>query len=351
MRKILSIIIPTYNMELYLRRCLNSLIIGRNFDLLDVIIVNDGSKDKSLEIAREYVSKYPSVYRVIDKSNGNYGSCVNVGLKVALGKYVKILDADDYFDKESLEKVLEFLSDNDVDLLVTDYRIVDNYNIETKRIEYVNHFKYDEINYFSSISDIKRFARLISMHSVIYKIKNLIDINYCQTEGVSYTDVEWIFSPMLTVDNIGYLHVCLYNYWVGREGQTVDRKVMLRNISHTMKGAYKMIDEYSKWTDVLSIKDQYLKERLSVRLSYIYRNYFLEMNSLDYNDLIRLDSYIKEKSVVLYRLTSNYVINRMFTYNYIYHWRDSKYENKVVNFVIKNLLLLDYMLRKIRCLK
>ena len=88
--KTLSIIIPAYNMELYLRKCLNSLIIDRNFDLLDIIIVNDGSKDGTLEIAKEYECKYPSVCRVIDKPNGNYGSCVNIGLKNAIGKYVKL---------------------------------------------------------------------------------------------------------------------------------------------------------------------------------------------------------------------------------------------------------------------
>ena len=100
MDKILTLIIPTYNMELYLRYCLDSLLVDEGMDALEVLVVNDGSRDCSLEIAREYEHKYPQTFKVIDKENGNYGSCVNRGLKEATGKYVKVLDADDSFDTE-----------------------------------------------------------------------------------------------------------------------------------------------------------------------------------------------------------------------------------------------------------
>ena len=90
MNKILTIIIPTYNMEKYLRRCLDSLIIDEEgMKQLEVLVFNDGSKDSSSQIAHEYQDKYPDTYRVIDKNNGNYGSCINIGLKEAKGKYVK----------------------------------------------------------------------------------------------------------------------------------------------------------------------------------------------------------------------------------------------------------------------
>ena len=118
MNKILSIIIPTYNMEKYLRKCLDSLIVSNeNMELLEVLVVNDGSKDTSLQIAQEYDIKYPQTFRVIDKENGNYGSCVNRGLKEAVGKYVKVLDADDYFDTFEFEKAIDFLKQNDYDLV------------------------------------------------------------------------------------------------------------------------------------------------------------------------------------------------------------------------------------------
>ena len=103
MNKILTIIIPTYNMEKYLRRCLDSLIIDEEgMKQLEVLVINDDSKDSSSQIAHEYQDKYPDTYRVIDKENGNYGSCINRGLKETTGKYVKVLDADDWFDNKSL---------------------------------------------------------------------------------------------------------------------------------------------------------------------------------------------------------------------------------------------------------
>lgn len=98
-QKYLTVVVPVYNMEKLLTRCLDSLLILDNEDLfkkLEVIVVNDGSKDKSLHIARKYELKYPEVYKVIDKPNGNYGSCINVGIKNATGKYFRILDADDF---------------------------------------------------------------------------------------------------------------------------------------------------------------------------------------------------------------------------------------------------------------
>ena len=109
-QKILSIIVPTYNMEKYLSYCLDSFLIDKNRDKLEVIIVNDGSKDRSLDIAKEYVSRAADVFRVIDKKNGNYGSCINAALPVVNAKYVKVVDSDDSVDTVHLDEFITFLS-------------------------------------------------------------------------------------------------------------------------------------------------------------------------------------------------------------------------------------------------
>ena len=113
MDKILTIIIPTYNMSEYLDTCLKSLIIESN--LLEFLIINDGSKDNSLDIAKKYEKKYPHIFRTIDKPNGNYGSCINRGLKEATGKYVKVLDADDKFNTDNLMNLVEIAQETNVD--------------------------------------------------------------------------------------------------------------------------------------------------------------------------------------------------------------------------------------------
>ena len=113
-------------MENYLHKCLDSLIVSDdNMNRLEVLVINDGSKDSSSQIAHEYESKYPQTFRVVDKENGNYGSCINRGLKEAKGKYVKVLDADDYFDNVVFNQFLSFLSETDADLIINDYSVVD----------------------------------------------------------------------------------------------------------------------------------------------------------------------------------------------------------------------------------
>ena len=129
--KLLSIIIPTYNMEPYLRHCLDSLIIDKGMDELEVFVINDGSKDRSSKIAREYQDKYPNTFYVIDKVNGNYGSCINRGLKEATGKYIKVLDADDCFNARALQDVIQRLMNIDTDVILTNYVIVRNEKTES----------------------------------------------------------------------------------------------------------------------------------------------------------------------------------------------------------------------------
>lgn len=109
MKKILSVCIPTYNMEALLGRCLNSFIVDKNYmNQLEIIIVNDGSKDNSSRIAHEYANKYPDTFVVVDKPNGNYGSCINAALKVATGYYFRICDADDRYENSNLVAYIDF---------------------------------------------------------------------------------------------------------------------------------------------------------------------------------------------------------------------------------------------------
>ena len=132
MNKILSVIIPTYNMEALLDKCLSSLILesAEKRQLLDVIVVNDGSKDKSSEIAHKYAGNYPEVFSVIDKENGNYGSCINAALPHVKGKYVRILDADDSYDSTNLIEFINILENITVDMVLSNFVVVDQTGIE-----------------------------------------------------------------------------------------------------------------------------------------------------------------------------------------------------------------------------
>ena len=202
-------------MENYLESCLNSLLTD-NMSLIEVLVINDGSKDSSYDIAHRYETKYPEVFVVIDKGNGNYGSCVNVGLKKAKGKYIKILDADDCFNTRVFEAYLNAIKECDTDMVISDYVKV-----------------YPEIETIVSCdipeNKIVNFRELCKnnniwnlwMHNVAYKRELLLGIDYKQTEGISYTDQEWIFRPFTEVRTAIYFKLPLYRYTLGREGQTM----------------------------------------------------------------------------------------------------------------------------------
>ena len=117
--KLLSIVIPTYNTEQYLRRCLDSVLTSEVLPELEVLVVNDGSKDRSPEIAREYEARYPDTVTLIDKENGGHGSTINEGLRAATGKYFRVLDSDDWFDTCNFVKFFAALHDCDEDVVIT----------------------------------------------------------------------------------------------------------------------------------------------------------------------------------------------------------------------------------------
>ena len=222
--KLISLIIPTYNMEKYLRKCLDSLIVSEeNMQRLEVLVVNDGSKDSSSQIAHEYQEKYPQTFRVIDKENGNYGSCINRGLKEATGKYVKVLDADDYFDNIVFGHYISILKSVEVDLVITNYSKVDIKDRVFEKRTFEDYIESDKVlSFIDYLNSNYKSNFIVQMHGLTYRTRLLREINYSQLEGISYTDQQWALLPMARVKSFYYYHEeSLYRYLVGREGQTM----------------------------------------------------------------------------------------------------------------------------------
>lgn len=241
--KILSVVIPTYNMENYLSRCLDSMLeVNSKTESLEVIIVNDGSKDSSLAIAKEYERIFGGVVKVIDKDNGNYGSCVNRGIKEASGKYFRILDADDTFKKGALDKLLEYLTVSDEDMIVTQFSYL--YDITDKReLIKANNVVYGKIYKEFDFSQDGN-DNILSMHGIIYKTSLLHDIKLTLDEGVSYTDLEYVYFPLKSVASIKFLDVELYEYHIGREGQTVDPKSQVKSIKSFLTVTKRLVNDF-----------------------------------------------------------------------------------------------------------
>lgn len=320
MEKTLTIVIPTYNMEKYLDKCLTSLIVSDELmSQLEVLVVNDGSKDRSSDIAHCYESRYPQTFRVIDKENGNYGSCVNRGLKEAKGKYIKILDADDFFITSSLENLLAFLKNQSPDIVLTEMSYV--YNDRT-----VSEPLYTSIAPYHVINLVGRDAPILPklmMHYVCYRVELLREIHYRQTEGISYTDQEWIFYPFFYVRSLCYLPINLYQYNVGREGQTMNPQTMLKNISHNkmiVTRAFLFFQQYGQNT-LPSVNAIEIKRQIKYQFTYLYNMYLKQQGSeYDQASLIEIDKLLKQNPS-LYREIGNNPYHRYFPIPYIKFWR------------------------------
>lgn len=198
--KIITIIVPTYNMEAYLNTCLRSLIID-DINAVEVIVVNDGSKDNSVQIAEEFVDKYPTSFKIINKENGNYGSCINRGLAEASGKYIKVLDADDSFDTANFQKMVSLLKNLDVELFISTTIHVYKTHEEEKPLPFPQNQEFDFIRTLRK----KDILGKLWMHDVAYKRDIFKELNYRQSEGIYYTDNEWKFKPMAMVKKAYYM--------------------------------------------------------------------------------------------------------------------------------------------------
>ena len=313
--KVLSIIIPTYNMEALLPQCLDSLLVKEGKEKLDVLVVNDGSKDRSSEIAHQYADKYPETFRVIDKENGNYGSCINAALPLIRGKYVKILDADDSYETKNLEEFINFLETTDVDLVLSDYI---NVNPDGQTLE-IHEYKLPtkEIIKFSDID----YHTFMAMHSVTYNAKVFDNLNYHQTEGISYTDMEWVYYPMTNVKNVYYYDTIIYRYLIGRDGQTADYENRIKRISHIEKGLFNQL-EYIKNIETSNMAYPYLNFRLQERIKTIYMmsltnktNYDLKAfdsklavypSYYDYADTVCINTNNSSKHIPIVRIWRKY---------------------------------------------
>lgn len=305
MEKILTLIIPTYNMEKYLHRCLSSLVAPSSelMNALEVLVVNDGSKDGSSAIGHDFENRYFGTIKVIDKENGNYGSCINAALPVAKGKYVKVLDADDWFDNAAFSQFLQTLFTLDVDLVLTDFAEIDEKGQFLQSHSFAGTLSSERELSFPEMVH-QGFKAYVPMHHITYRTENLKKIGYRQTEGISYTDVEWTFLPMKTVETARYVPLCLYQYLVGREGQTVDPKQYAKQSSHMEKMLFSILSKYDENIDPLH--RQYLEDVIKTEICIIYFKGLAGLFPEDF--LSRIDARLKAEHNVFYEKSKDYVI-------------------------------------------
>ena len=304
--KLLSVVVPTYNMEAYLHRCLDSVTRNNVPNSLELIVVNDGSTDSSLSIMQEYKAKRPDIVNIIDKPNGHYGSCVNAALKVATGKYFRMLDADDWFDTDGLIELLDVLKDTDSDAVITPFRTYQNnqtYIIAPRNIDFQRKY-----TIFNECIWKKQHINLYTMHAFTYKTSVLKSINLKLTEGICYTDTEYLLYPLQQASNVSFYNILLYHYDLTRDGQSMDKDVYTKNHNHLAKIILRFLEEFN----YTSISPLAKKIFLGVLVSYYYRMLFC---CIDDFELKKIDSAIKKSNLKI-----NYYLNRKL-FGALFLWR------------------------------
>lgn len=245
--KVLTVAIPCYNSAAYMDKAIESLLIGS--EDIEILIVDDGSSDNTSVIADQYEKKYPNIIRAIHKENGGHGDAVNTGLKYSNGIYFKVLDSDDWFDKDSLVKVLNILKNminnfESLDMLITNYVYENVHMQKSKSINYKSAMPQNKIFTWDDLGYLKSSQNIL-MHSVIYRTEVLKKCNLELPKHTFYVDNIFVYKPLPYVNTMYYADLDLYRYFIGREDQSVNEKVMIRRIDQQIRVTKLMIDCYN----------------------------------------------------------------------------------------------------------
>ena len=234
--KLLSVVVPCYNSQDYMENCIESLLKGG--DRIEIIIIDDGSKDKTGEIADGYAAKYKDIVKVIHQENGGHGEGINSGLKNATGKFFKVVDSDDMAG-DCLTEFLDALDGPaaDADIVITNYVYTYQDGRPDNRIHYRASFKSGVL--YNSWDETKKLhaKQYVTLHSATFKRERMIESKMVLPKHVFYEDNVMICTVLPYTEKVFYLDCDLYRYWIGREGQSVAEDVMTKRYKHQILAA------------------------------------------------------------------------------------------------------------------
>lgn len=268
--KLMTVTVPCYNSEAYMCHCLDTLLCGG--EDVEIIIVNDGSKDHTGEIADSYAAKYPSIVKVIHQENGGHGEGVNQGMRHATGLFFKVVDSDDWVDEEAFRALLDNIrymvgEGKIVDMYVCNYVYEHTDGTPSYTMQYSNRFPTEQICGWSQVRTFDTFQYLM-MHSVFYRTEILRKSGVVLPKHTFYVDNLYMYQPLPYVKTIYYMNLNLYRYFIGRADQSVTVENMIKRldqqflVTKLMMGCFtkKQIDQMPKGLQ------RYLYHELSMML-------------------------------------------------------------------------------------
>ena len=296
MKKIISIIVPAYNVQKYIDNLLNSFIDSNVLDDIEILIVNDGSTDQTYKNALMYSVKYPNSIKIINKENGGHGSTINVGIKECSGKFLKVVDGDDWVNPVAFANLVEFLKTKDSDMVVSpfDYYYEKTKTRETYKLCLPN--TKEDIKFSKVCGDIER----IPMHCIVYKSSILKENNIIIDENLFYVDVEYVLYTLNYINSISIFNESVYIYRLGTSEQSMNKTKLWERRNQHFKVLCNLINYYKKY-DFEKNKEKYLIRAIA-DMSISQYLIFLEgpINSSTKKELVNYDKELKKMSKEIY---------------------------------------------------
>ena len=314
--KTVSFAVPCFNSAAYMEKCVQSILACG--DDIEILLVNDGSTDDTARIANELAAAHPNIITVIHQENGGHGAAVNSGLAAASGLYFKVVDSDDWLDADSMAVLMPYFRRQKeqfetkgtlaTDLVISNYVYEKVFENTRTAINYSNvfptkgEFGWADIGHFHS-------SQYLLMHSVFYRTELLKDIGLSLPEHCFYVDNIFVYVPLPHVKTIRYFDEDSYRYFIGREDQSVNEKVMLSRIDQQLKITKIMINAVDLKTVPEKKLAQYMKNYLSMMMCIC--SIFLRMEPTEENEAKRKEiwEYLKNKDESLYKDLRHTILN------------------------------------------
>ena len=309
--KLLSFAVPCYNSEAYMEKCIESLLPGGKD--VEILIVDDGSSDRTAEIADAYAERYPGIIRAIHQPNGGHGAAVNTGLKNAAGIYFQVVDSDDWLDRDSYLRVLKRLRtliklNTLPDMFLANY-VYEKEGSKHKKVMRQKGFPKEKMFGWDDVGHLAK-GHYILMHSVIYRTQMLHDCGLQLPEHTFYVDNIYVYKPLPYVNNMYYMDVDLYRYYIGREDQSVNEKTMIRRIDQQIRVNKIMFAD----VNLLAVKDKkcrrYMFNYLEIVTTITVTLAILSGTKENLNKRDELWAYMKQTDRQLYNKLHHSVISR-----------------------------------------
>lgn len=316
-QKVLSVSVAAYNAAGDLPRCIESFAESAVFSDIELLIVNDGSKDNTLEVAKEYQDKYPASIKVIDKPNGGHGSTINRSIVESTGKYFKVVDSDDWVEVDGIERLVEYLKHTEVDLILNPFYSVSANNMHKELTSPIegNKWESSKIMQFDGVcGDIT-----LIMHSITLKTSILKNIGPVIDENCFYVDMEYTVFPVPYIDTVVLFDYPVYDYLLGTATQSMNTRNLITRREQHLRVTKRLL-EHQIEDKASHSKELLIRKRAAGAINMQLYIYYM-MGSASKSEMMQFDRYLEDNFKELYLYAFERGEKRRLKYISIMKWQ------------------------------